>query len=82
MIVGSMGRWLGGRWIGGSVGKWWVVGGFNKTQTKPAKNCPRTAYFRLPVAFHVVSVVYDKIIFHIELNISVVGIVRVDNVSA
>ena len=36
------------------------------------------------VAFHnhVVSVVYDKIIFHVELNISVVGIVRVDNVSA
>ena len=36
------------------------------------------------VAFHnhVVSVVYDEIIFHVELNISVVGIVRVDNVSA
>ena len=36
------------------------------------------------VAFYknVVSVVYDKIIFHVELNISVVGIVRVDNVSA
>ena len=36
------------------------------------------------VAFHnhVVSVVYDEINFHVELNISVVGIVRVDNVSA
>ena len=36
------------------------------------------------VAFHnnVVSVVYDEIIFHVKLNISVVGIVRVDNVSA
>ena len=36
------------------------------------------------VAFHnnVVFVVYDEIIFHVELNISVVGIVRVDNVSA
>ena len=36
------------------------------------------------VAFHnnVVSVVYDKIIFHVELNISVIGIVRADNVSA
>ena len=35
------------------------------------------------VAFHnnVVSVVYDEIIFHVELNISVVGIVRVANVS-
>ena len=36
------------------------------------------------VVFHnnVVSVYYDEIIFHVELNISVVGIVRVDNVSA
>ena len=36
------------------------------------------------VAFHnlEVSVVYDEIIFHVELNISVVGIVRVDNVLA
>ena len=36
------------------------------------------------VAFHnnVGSVVYDEIIFHVELNISVIGIVRVDNVSA
>ena len=36
------------------------------------------------VAFHnhVASVVYDEIIFHIELNISIVGIVRADNVSA
>ena len=36
------------------------------------------------VAFHnnVVSVVYDEIIFHVKFNISVVGIVRVDNVSA
>ena len=36
------------------------------------------------VAFHnnIVSVVYDETIFHVELNISVVGIVRVDNVSA
>ena len=36
------------------------------------------------VAFHnnVVSVVYDEIIFHAELNINVVGIVRVENVSA
>ena len=38
----------------------------------------------LIVAFHnnVVSVVYDGIIFHVELNISVVGIAREDNVSA
>ena len=36
------------------------------------------------VAFHnhKVSVVYDEIIFHVELNISVVGIARADNVSA
>ena len=36
------------------------------------------------VAFHnnVVSVVYDGIIFHVELNVSVVEVVRVDNVSA
>ena len=35
------------------------------------------------VAFHnnVVSVVYDEIIFHVELNINVVG-VRVGNISA
>ena len=35
------------------------------------------------VAFYnnVVSVAHDEIIFHVELNISVVGIVRVDNVS-
>ena len=34
-------------------------------------------------AFHdnVVSVVYDEIFFHVELNINVVGVVRVDNVS-
>ena len=36
------------------------------------------------VAFdnNLVSVVYDEIIFHVELNISVVGIVKVDNVTA
>ena len=36
------------------------------------------------VAFHnnVVSVVYDEIIFHVELNINVVGVVRVGNISA
>ena len=36
------------------------------------------------VAFrnNLVSVVYDEIIFHVESNINVVGIVRVDNVSA
>ena len=35
------------------------------------------------VAFHtnVVSVVQDVIVFHVELNIRVVGKVRVDNVS-
>ena len=35
------------------------------------------------VAFYnnVVNVAHDEIIFHVELNISVVGIVRVDNVS-
>ena len=35
------------------------------------------------VAFHnnVVSVVYEELIFHVELNISLVGIVRVGNVS-
>ena len=27
MIVRSVGRWVGGRWIGESVGKWLVVGG-------------------------------------------------------
>ena len=41
MIIGSVGRWVGGRLVGGSVSKWsvvgWsvvggsVVGGFNKT---------------------------------------------------
>ena len=31
---------------------------------------------------NVFSVVYDEIIFHVELNNSVVGIVRVENVSA
>ena len=42
------------------------------------------AFHNNVVAFHnnVASVVYDEIIFHVELNISVVGIVRVDNVSA
>ena len=41
------------------------------------------AFHNNVVAFHsnVVSVVYDEIIFHKELNIRVVGIVRVDNVS-
>ena len=36
------------------------------------------------VAFHnnVVSVVNDEIIFHVELNISVVSLVRVVNASA
>ena len=36
------------------------------------------------VAFHnnVVSVVYDGIIFHVELNVRVVEVVIVDNVSA
>ena len=35
------------------------------------------------VAFHnnVVSVVYEELIFHVELNISLVGIVRIGNVS-
>ena len=42
------------------------------------------AFHNNVVAFHnhKVSVVYDEIIFHVELNISVVGIVRVDNVLA
>ena len=42
------------------------------------------AFHNNVVAFHndVVIVVYDEIIFHIELNISVDGIVIVDNVSA
>ena len=42
------------------------------------------AFHNNVVAFHkhVASVVYDEIIFHVELNISVVGIVRVYNVSA
>ena len=42
------------------------------------------AFHNNVVAFHndVVSVVYDEIIFHTELNISVDGIVIVDNVSA
>ena len=42
------------------------------------------AFHNNVVAFHnhVASVVYDEIIFLVELNISVVGIVRVDNVSA
>ena len=36
MITESLGRRVGGRWVGGSVGKWPVVsgsmvGGFNKT---------------------------------------------------
>ena len=41
------------------------------------------AFHNNVVAFHnnVVSVVYDEIIFHIELKISVVGIVREDSVS-
>ena len=36
------------------------------------------------VAFNnnIVSVVYDEINFHVELSVSVVGIVRGDNVSA
>ena len=35
------------------------------------------------VAFHnnVVCVVYEELIFHVELNISLVGIVRIGNVS-
>ena len=42
------------------------------------------AFHNNVVAFHnhKVSVVYDEIIFHVELNISVVGIARADNVSA
>ena len=42
------------------------------------------AFHNNGVAFHnnVVNVVYDEIIFHVEFNISVNGIVRVDNVSA
>ena len=42
------------------------------------------AFHNNVVAFHnrLASVVYDEIVFHVELNISVVGIVRVDNVSA
>ena len=42
------------------------------------------AFHNNVVAYHnnAVSVVYDEIIFHVELNISVVGVVRVDIVSA
>ena len=42
------------------------------------------AFHNNVVAFHnnVVSAVYDEIIFHVDLNIRVVSIVRVDNVSA
>ena len=34
MITASLSGWIGGRWVGGLVGKWsvvswWVVGGFN-----------------------------------------------------
>ena len=42
MIIGSVGRWVCGRWVGESAGKWSVVGwsvvdglvfgGFNKTR--------------------------------------------------
>ena len=37
MIIGSVGRWVYGRWVGESAGKWsvvdgLVVGGFNKTR--------------------------------------------------
>ena len=39
MATGSVGRWVGGEWVGGSVGKWLVVrwsevGGFDKTLYK------------------------------------------------
>ena len=42
------------------------------------------AFHNNVVAYHnnAVSVVYDEFIFHVELNISVVGVVRVDIVSA
>ena len=42
------------------------------------------AFHNNVVAYHnnAVSVVYDEIIFHVELNISVVGVIRVDIVSA
>ena len=42
------------------------------------------AFHNNVVAFHnnVASVVYDEIIFHVEFNISVIGLVRVDNISA
>ena len=44
----------------------------------------KVAFHNNVVAFYnnVVSVVYDQIILHVVLNISEVGIVRVDNVSA
>ena len=32
VIIGSVGRWVGGRWVGWLVNEWSVVGGFNKTQ--------------------------------------------------
>ena len=31
LSVGSVSIWSVGRWVGGSVSKWSVVGGFNKT---------------------------------------------------
>ena len=42
------------------------------------------AFHNNVVGFHnnLVSLVYDEIIFHVKLNINVIGIVRVDNVSA
>ena len=39
MIIASVGRWLDGQWVGGSVGKWlvvgWWVGGWLMDLIKP-----------------------------------------------
>ena len=42
------------------------------------------AFHNNVVGFHnnVVTLVFDEIIFHVKLNINVIGIARVDNVSA
>ena len=68
--------------LGSQRSHWWLFVAYSWISTKNVLSI--VAFHNKVVAFHnnVVSVVYDEIIFHVELNINVVGIVRVDNVSA
>ena len=71
--------------LGSQRSQWWLFLAYSWIFNVVIDECIiNNTFHNNVVAFHnnVVSAVYDEIIFHVELNISVVGIVRVDNVSA